>query len=153
MVMSLIAAASAYGWLLAFLKVPAAATNLLLTISDNRIVLLLLINILLLVLGTIMDMAPLILITTPILYPVVVTALGMSPIQFGIMLILNLGIGLCTPPVGSALFVGCAIGKIPIEKAAKAMLPIYLMMIIVLMMITFIPAISLFVPNLIMGAP
>ena len=153
MVMSLIAAASAYGWLLAYLKVPAAATNLLLTISDNKVVLLLLINLLLLILGTIMDMAPLILITTPILYPVVVTALGMSPIQFGIMLILNLGIGLCTPPVGSALFVGCAIGKIPIEKAAKAMLPLYLMMIIVLLMITFIPAISLFVPNLIMGAP
>jgi len=153
MVMSLIAAASAYGWLLAYLKVPAAATNRLLTISDNRVVLLLLINVLLLVLGTIMDMAPLILITTPILYPVVVTTLGMSPIQFGIMLILNLGIGLCTPPVGSALFVGCAIGKIPIEKAAKAMLPLYLMMIIVLLMITFIPSISLFIPNLIMGAP
>ena len=100
-----------------------------------------------------MDMAPLILITTPILFPVVVTTMGMSPIQFGIMLILNLGIGLVTPPVGSALFVGCAIGKIPIEKAAKSMLPLYLMMIIVLLMITFIPAISLFVPNLIMGTP
>ncbi|MGL1893014.1 MAG: TRAP transporter large permease [Spirochaetaceae bacterium] len=151
MVMSLIAAASAFGWLLAFLKVPAAATNLLLTISENKIILLLLINVMLLLLGTIMDMAPLILITTPILYPVVVTALGMSPIQFGIMLILNLGIGLCTPPVGSALFVGCAIGKIPIEKAAKAMLPLYSMMIVVLLLITFVPAISLTIPNLIMG--
>lgn len=153
MVMSLIAAASAFGWLLAYLKVPAAATNLLLTVTDNKIILLLMINVMLLLLGTIMDMAPLILITTPILYPVVVTSLGMDPIQFGIMLILNLGIGLCTPPVGSALFVGCAIGKIPIEKAAKAMLPLYSMMIIVLLLITFIPAISLFVPNLVLGAP
>lgn len=152
MVMSLIAAASAFGWLLAYLKVPAAATNLLLSITENKILLLLMINVMLLILGTIMDMAPLILITTPILYPVVVTALGMSPIQFGVMLILNLGIGLCTPPVGSALFVGCAIGRVSIEKATKSMLPLYFMMIIVLLLITFVPSISLFIPNLIMGA-
>ncbi|MBL7005900.1 MAG: TRAP transporter large permease [Spirochaetia bacterium] len=152
MVMSLIAAASAFGWLLAYLKIPAAATKALLTITENKILLLLLINLLLIILGTIMDMAPLILITTPILYPVVVGTLGMSPIQFGVMLILNLGIGLTTPPVGSALFVGCAIGKISIEKAAKAMLPLYLMMIIVLLMVTFIPGLVMFIPNLIMGA-
>lgn len=152
MVMSLIAAASAYGWLLAFLRIPAAATNLLLGLTENRIALLLLINLLLLLLGTIMDMAPLILITTPILYPVAVSSLGMSPIQFGVMLILNLGIGLCTPPVGSALFVGCAIGRIPIEKAARAMLPLYLMMIVVLMLVTFVPQIVLFIPNWLMGA-
>ena len=151
MVMSLIAAASAFGWLLAYLKIPAAATSALLTISENRVVLLLLINILLIGLGTIMDMAPLILITTPILYPVVVTTLGMSPIQFGVMLILNLGIGLTTPPVGSALFVGCAIGDISIEKATKAMLPLYFMMIIVLLMVTFIPGLVMFIPNLVMG--
>ncbi len=151
MVMSLIAAASAFGWLLAYLKIPAAATSALLTISENRVVLLLLINILLIGLGTIMDMAPLILITTPILYPVVVTTLGMSPIQFGVMLILNLGIGLTTPPVGSALFVGCAIGKISIEKATKGMLPLYTMMIIVLLMVTFIPDLVMFIPNLVMG--
>ena len=99
-----------------------------------------------------MDMAPLILITTPILYPVVVTTLGMSPIQFGVMLILNLGIGLTTPPVGSALFVGCAIGDISIEKATKGMLPLYVMMIIVLLMVTFIPGLVMFIPNLIMGS-
>ncbi|MCD6397302.1 MAG: TRAP transporter large permease [Spirochaetaceae bacterium] len=151
MVMSLIAAASAFGWLLAYLKIPAAATSALLTISENRVVLLLMINLLLIGLGTIMDMAPLILITTPILYPVVVTALGMSPIQFGVMLILNLGIGLTTPPVGSALFVGCAIGKISIEKATKGMLPLYTMMIIVLLMVTFIPDLVMFIPNLVMG--
>ena len=96
-------------------------------------------------------MAPLILITTPILYPVVVGSLGMSPIQFGVMLILNLGIGLTTPPVGSALFVGCAIGKISIEKATKGMLPLYVMMIIVLLMVTFIPGLVMLIPNLIMG--
>ncbi|RKX88263.1 MAG: hypothetical protein DRP58_00895 [Spirochaetes bacterium] len=151
MVMSLIAAASAFGWLLAYLKIPAAATSALLTISENRVVLLLLINVLLIGLGTIMDMAPLILITTPILYPVVVTTLGMSPIQFGVMLILNLGIGLTTPPVGSALFVGCAIGDISIEKATKGMLPLYFMMIIVLLMVTFIPGLVMFIPNLVMG--
>jgi tripartite ATP-independent transporter DctM subunit len=150
MVMSLIAAASAFGWLLAFLKVPALATNLLLSVTENRIVLLLLINLLLLLLGCIMDMAPLILITTPILYPVVVKSLGMSPIQFGIVLMLNLGIGLCTPPVGSALFVGCAVGKISIEKATRAMLPFYLMMIVVLLLVTFIPEISMTIPNMVM---
>jgi tripartite ATP-independent transporter DctM subunit len=150
MVMSLIAAASAFGWLLAFLKVPAKATEALLGISHNRVVLLLLINLLLLGLGCIMDMAPLILITTPILYPVVVKTLGMSPIQFGIMLMLNLGIGLCTPPVGSALFVGCAVGKISIEEATKAMVPFYITMIVVLLLITFVPDFSMFIPNLVM---
>lgn len=151
MVMSLIAAASAFGWLLAFLQIPAAATKMLLTFSSSRIILLLLINLLLILLGTIMDMAPLILITTPILYPVVVGALGMSPIQFGVMLILNLGIGLTTPPVGSALFVGCSIGKISIEKATKGMLPMYVAMIIVLLFITFVPGLVMFIPNLVMG--
>ncbi|NQT60545.1 MAG: TRAP transporter large permease [Bacteroidetes bacterium] len=151
MVMSLIAAASAFGWLLAYLKIPAAATSALLKITDNKILLLLLINLFLIFLGTIMDMAPLILITTPILYPVVVGTLGMSPIQFGVMLILNLGIGLTTPPVGSALFVGCAIGKISIEKATKAMIPLYLMMIIVLLLVTFIPDLVMFIPNMVMG--
>ncbi len=104
--MSLIAAASAFGWLLAFLRIPQSVTNFLLGISDSPIILLLLINVMLLVLGAIMDMAPLIIIVTPILFPVVVGQLGMNEIQFGIMLILNLAIGLCTPPVGSALLLG-----------------------------------------------
>jgi tripartite ATP-independent transporter DctM subunit len=150
MVMALIAAASSFGWLMAFLRIPALATEALLTISHNKTVLLLLINLLLLVLGTIMDMAPLILITTPILYPVVVGALGLSPVHFGIMLILNLAIGLTTPPVGSALFVGCAIGRIKIEKVVGAMLPMWLVMVAVLMLITFVPEITMFVPNLLM---
>ncbi len=148
MVMSLIAAASSFGYLLAFLRIPQAITNALIGISDNKIVLLLLINIMLLLLGTIMDMAPLIIICTPILYPVVVGALGMNPVQFGVVMILNLAIGLCTPPVGSALFVGCAVGKISIEKAMKSMLPFYSVMIIVLLCITFIPQLTLAIPSL-----
>jgi len=148
MVMSLIAAANAFGWLLAYLRIPAAVTSFLLGLSHNPVVLLLLINLMLLMLGCIMDMAPLIIITTPILYPVLVNSLGMDPVQFGIMLILNLSIGLCTPPVGSALFVGCAVGKISIEKAAKGMLPFYLAMIAVLVLVTFVPAMSTAIPNL-----
>lgn len=148
MVMSLIAAASSFGYLLAYLRIPQAITNALISISDNRIVLLLMINVMLLLLGTIMDMAPLIIICTPILYPVVVGALGMNPVQFGVVMILNLAIGLCTPPVGSALFVGCAVGKISIEKATKSMLPFYLVMVIVLIAITFIPQLTLAIPSL-----
>lgn len=147
MVMALIASASAFGWFMAYLRIPAIATQALLGITQNRIALLLLINALLLLLGMIMDMAPLILITTPILYPVVVGALGMSPIHFGIMLILNLAIGLCTPPVGSALFVGCAVGKITIEKAVKSMLPMYAAMVAVLLLITFVPELTMVIPD------
>ncbi len=150
MVMTLIASASAFSWLMAYLRIPAKATEMLLSITDNKILLLMLINVLLLLLGMIMDMAPLILIVTPILYPVVVEKLGMSPIHFGIMLMINLAIGLCTPPVGSALFVGCAIGKISIEKATKAMIPFYIAMIVVLFLVTYIPQITMFLPNLIM---
>ena len=150
MVMSLIASASAFGYLMAYMRIPALATHALLSITSNRVGLLLLINVMLLLLGMIMDMAPLILITTPILFPVVVGALGLSPIHFGIILMLNLGIGLATPPVGSALFVGCAVGKITVEEATKAMLPFYAVMIVVLLLITFIPDIVMFVPNLVM---
>jgi TRAP-type C4-dicarboxylate transport system permease large subunit len=96
-----------------------------------------------------MDMAPLILITTPILYPVVVNTLGMDPVHFGIIMMLNLGIGLCTPPVGSALFVGCAIGKISIEKATKGLLPFYVFMVMNLLLITFVPQITMWIPNMI----
>lgn len=150
LVLSLIAAAKAFGHMLALLQVPALATNALLTVTENKILLLLLINLLVLVLGCIMDMAPLILILTPILLPVV-TSLGMDPIQFGVVLILNLAIGLCTPPVGGALFVGCAIGKVSIERMTKSLLPFYAVMVIVLLMITFIPELVMFIPNLLMG--
>ncbi len=150
MVLSLIAAANAFGWLLALLRVPALVTEGLLALSENPIVILLLINLMLLVLGMIMDMAPLIVITTPILLPVVTQVVGMSPIQFGIVMMLNLGIGLATPPVGTALFVGCAVGGTTIEKATKAMLPMYVAMIVVLLIVTFMPAMSMTIPALFM---
>ncbi|WP_304222065.1 TRAP transporter large permease [Gracilinema caldarium] len=150
MVMALIAAASAFGWLMAYLRIPAKATEALLSVTHNKVLLLILINVLLLLLGMIMDMAPLILITTPILYPVAVGSLGMSPVHFGIMLILNLAIGLTTPPVGSALFVGCAVGKIRIEQVVKTMLPMWLVMFAVLMLITFVPEITMWIPDMLM---
>ena len=108
----------------------------------------LIINLLLLLLGCVMDMAPLILIMTPILGPICITQLGMDPVHFGAMLIFNLAIGLCTPPVGSALFVGCAIGKTKIEKTSVNMLPLYAVMVAMLLLITFVPQVTMFLPNL-----
>ena len=148
-VMALIATSSAFGWMLAYLKVPALATQTLLSISDNKYVILLVLNALLLFLGCIMDMAPLILITTPILLPVA-TKIGVDPIHFGIIMMLNLSIGLLTPPVGSPLFVGCAIGNISIEKLSRTMIPFYVTMITVLMLITYVPQLVMFIPKLLM---
>lgn len=147
MVVSLLATASAFGWLLAALNVPALVTNTLLSISDNKVVILLLINLLLLFLGCIMDMAPLIVICTPILLPVA-ASFGMSPYQFGIMILLNLAIGMCTPPVGVVLFAGCSVGKMKIEELIKGILPFYATMIVVLMLVTFVPQLSEFLPSL-----
>lgn len=147
MVFSLIAAAGAFGWMMAFLKVPAIITHGVLSISDNPLVILFAMNILLLFLGAVMDMAPLIVIMTPILLPVA-TACGMSPVQFGVMLIYNLAIGLCTPPVGSALFVGCGIAKLPMERVGKAMIPMYAAMFIGLMLVTFVPQFSMMLPTM-----
>ncbi|RDW21894.1 hypothetical protein CWR48_02320 [Oceanobacillus arenosus] len=147
MVLFLIGASSAFGWLLALLKVPAMVSEALLTVSPNNAVTILIILVILLLLGMVMDMAPLILITTPILLPVAISA-GMDPVHFGVVLILTLGIGLVTPPVGSVLFVGSAIGKMSIEKASKAMLPFYAVMIILLLMVAYIPQIVLFLPNI-----
>lgn len=147
MVMFLIAASSGFGWLLAVLKVPAMATNAILAISPNDIVTLLLINLILLLLGMVMDMAPLILITTPILLPIAVN-IGIDPVHFGVLLVLNLAIGLVTPPVGSVLFVGAAIGRLSIEKVAKSMLPFYAVLIIVLLLVTFVPSIVMYLPNI-----
>ncbi|MCF6097477.1 TRAP transporter large permease [Thermovorax subterraneus] len=149
-VMALIATSNAFGWMLAYLKVPALVTKALLSISSNKYVVLLVINVLLLLLGCIMDMAPLILITTPILLPVAVQ-IGVDPVHFGIIMMLNLAIGLLTPPVGSTLFVGCAIGNISIEKLSRTMIPFYLTMIAVLLLITYVPGIVMFMPNLLMG--
>ena len=150
MVMALIGVSSAFGWVVAYLRIPAKLTNLLLGISGNKIILLLLINLLLLVMGTMMDMICSILIITPILLPVV-TAIGMSPIQLGVIMILNLGIGLITPPVGVLLFVCSAISKRSIEQLTKGMLPFYVVMVAVLLFITFVPAFSTALPDLIYG--
>jgi tripartite ATP-independent transporter DctM subunit len=147
MVLILIACAAAFGEAMTYLHVPARLTEGLTSLTDNRILLLLMINVLLLGLGMIMDMAALIVIVTPILLPVV-TGLGMDPVQFGIVLLLNLAIGLCTPPVGSTLFVGCALGEITMEEAARGLWPFYLAMVVVLLLVTFVPGLSLWLPYL-----
>jgi tripartite ATP-independent transporter DctM subunit len=147
MVMVLIAFASAFGYIMALMRMPAHVTEFFLTLSHNKYVILLLINLMLLVLGCLMDMAPLILICTPILLPVV-TSFGVDPVHFGIILIVNLGIGLLTPPVGSVLFVGCAVGNVTIEQVARTIWPFYIVMIVVLMLVTYIPALSLWIPSL-----
>lgn len=146
-VMILIATSSVFGNCLTMLHVPDLAANAITSISSNPVVIAILLNVILLVLGMIMDMAPIILIATPILLPIAVE-IGIDPIQFGIMMVLNCGIGLLTPPVGAVLFIGSAVGKTPMEKVVKATLPFYLCMIITLLLITFIPDISLLIPKL-----
>ncbi len=146
MVMMVIGGAGAFGWLMARLQIPAAMIEFMRGISDNPYVIFLLINVILLVLGCFMDMAPLIIICTPIFFPVV-TSYGMDPVHFGMILILNLGIGLCTPPVGSVLFVGCAVGKIPILQAVRGIWPFYFACFATLMLVTYVPAISLYLPR------
>ncbi|WP_029910521.1 TRAP transporter large permease [Pelobacter seleniigenes] len=148
-VLILISTSSIFGFLLTRLNVPSLAAKAILGLTDNTIILALLLNLILLVLGVIMDMAPIILIATPILLPIA-TSIGISPIQFGIMMILNCGIGLLTPPVGSVLFIGSAVGEVSIERLVKAILPFYLLMIITLLLLTFIPAISLYLPSVFM---
>lgn len=149
MIYGLIAAASAFGWMMTYLNVPQIATNFLLSVSTNKYVILLLINIILLVLGCFMDLTPLVLIMTPILLPVV-KSFGMDPVQFGVVMMLNLGIGLCTPPVGTALFTGCAIAGRKIESVSKATLPLYVPMLVVLLLVTYIPGLTMALPNLLM---
>ncbi len=146
-VLILIATSAAFGYCLTVLHVPAKAANLIKSISTNPVAIALMLNAILLLLGCIMDMAPIILIATPILLPVA-QSIGISTVQFGIMVILNCGIGLLTPPVGSVLFIGSAIAKLPMEKVVKATLPFYLCMLITLLLITFVPQISLWLPAL-----
>jgi len=148
-VLILIATSNAFGYCLTTLHVPDLASKAIIGLTSNKIVIALLIDLIILVLGCIMDMAPIILIATPILLPIAVS-IGINPIQFGIMMVLNCGIGLLTPPVGAVLFIGSAVGKLPMEKVVKATVPFYICMIIVLIMITFIPQISLFLPSLFM---
>jgi tripartite ATP-independent transporter DctM subunit len=147
MVMILIACTGAFAYLLTFYQVPTKMSVFLTGISDNPVVILLMINLMLLLLGMIMDMAALILICTPIFLPIA-NSIGIDPYQFGMILLMNLGLGLCTPPVGSCLFVGCAVGGVKLEDAVKTIWPFYLAILIALMLTTFIPSISLTLPGI-----
>lgn len=147
MIVFLIGASSIMSWILAFTNVPTYVTDLILGISNNPIVILLIMNLLLLVVGTFMDATPAILIFTPIFLPIA-QSLGMDSIQFGIMLVFNLCIGTITPPVGNTLFVGCRVAKTKVEGVIKSILPFYAAIFVVLMLVTFIPQLSLFIPTL-----
>lgn len=146
-VMLLIGTSTAMSWIMSYENLPQNISATLISLTNSKIIILLIINIILLIVGTFMDMTPAVLIFTPILLPVVIQ-LGMTPLQFGIMMVLNLCIGLCTPPVGSVLFVGCGIANTTIIDVIKPMLPFYLAMIVVLLLITYIPELSLFLPKL-----
>ena len=147
MVMMLIGFSVAFGYMMAIMQIPAKVTQFFLSISENKYVFLMLVNILLLLLGTFMDLAPMLLICTPIFMPVILK-LGIDPVHFGMIMILNLGIGLITPPVGPTLFVGCAIGKVTMEEVSKELWPFYGAMCMALLLVTYVPAISLWLPGL-----
>ena len=148
-VMILIGFAASFGYILTLMEIPMKITTAFLTLSDNRYVILMCINVMLLLLGTVMDMAPLILILTPILLPVII-GIGVDPVHFGMIMLVNLGIGLITPPVGAVLFVGAAVGKVTIENTVKALLPFYVALFLVLMLVTYVPAISLWLPSMVL---
>ncbi len=145
-VLALIATSAAMSWILSYENIPQSISAGLLALSDNPLLILLIINIILLVVGAFMDMTPAVLIFTPIFLPVAV-ACGMSPLHFGIMMVLNLSIGLVSPPVGSVLFVACAIAKVRLEQLLKPLLPMYVAMFVVLMLVTYVPAISEWLPQ------
>lgn len=146
-VMLLVGASMAMSWIISYENIPQNVSAALIAISNSRIIILLIINLILLLVGTFMDMTPAVLIFTPIFLPVVMQ-LGVDPIHFGIIMVLNLCIGLCTPPVGSVLFIGCAIAGTSIAKVIKPLLPLFIAMLVSLLLITFIPQISLFLPKL-----
>ena len=146
-VMILVGSSQAMGWVLAYEQIPQTVSSALLAISENKFAILLIINLLLLIVGTFMDMTPAVLIFTPILLPVV-TKLGIEPIHFGIFMIANLCIGLCTPPVGTCLFIGCGVGNTTIAKVVKPLIPIFIAMAIGLLLITYVPAFSTWLPSL-----
>ena len=147
LILFVIGSAASFGWLLAYLQVPTAAVEMLTSLTDDKIKILLMLNLLLLVLGTFMDLAPLIIICTPIFLPVA-KAFGVDPVHFGIILVLNAGLGLITPPVGSVLFVGSAIGKIGVMQAVRTLWPFYIAALTVLMLVVFVPQLSLWLPTM-----
>ena len=145
-VLLLVATCIGLSWIMAYENIPQNVSAGLLGISDNPIVILLIINLILLIVGVFMDMTPAVLIFTPIFLPIV-SAMGVDPTHFGIIMVLNLSVGLCTPPVGSVLFIGCSVANIKIDKVIKPLLPMFLAMILVLLMVTYIPQISLWLPQ------
>ena len=147
MVMMLIGFSVAFGYMMTLMQIPAKITYFFLNISDNKYAFLFMVNILLLVLGTFMDLAPMLLICTPIFMPII-AKLGIHPVHFGMVMILNLGIGLITPPVGPTLFVGCAVGKVTMEQVSKELWPFYGAMCMALLLVTYVPALSLWIPGL-----
>jgi tripartite ATP-independent transporter DctM subunit len=149
MVMIMIGFSVAFGYMMALMRVPAKASELFLSIADDKYTLLLLINVLLLFLGTFMDLAPMLLICTPIFLPII-TKFGIDPVHFGIIMILNLGIGLLTPPVGPTLAVGCAIGKVTMEAVSRSIMVFYVPMLVVLLLVTYLPELSLWLPRLLL---
>lgn len=150
MVMIIIGTSSAFGWLLAYLKVPEMVAGGILNLTSNKILVLLIINAILLLFGMFMDMAAIITITTPILLPIAMQV-GMDPVHYGAMMVLNLGIGVLTPPVGNTLFIGSAISGLKIEALAKSMIPMYIVMVVTLLVITYFPAVVMTVPALLMN--
>ena len=150
-VLILISLSTAFGWVLTFLRIPALVASFILSITTSKILILIMLNVMLLLLGMLMDMSSIIIIATPILLPVIMQ-IGIDPVHFGVILVLNLGIGLITPPVGSTLFIGSAISGVKIEKLSKTMLPFYAVMIIVLVMITYFPAIVMTIPDIVLPA-
>jgi len=148
-VMILIGFAAAFGYVMTLMQIPQQITAAITSVSSNQIVVLMLINVLLLLLGTLMDMAPLILIMTPILMPVILS-IGIDPVHFGMIMMVNLGMGLITPPVGAVLFVGSAVAKLPIEQVVKALYPFFGALLLVLVAVTYMPWLSLWLPNLLL---
>jgi len=134
-------------WIMSYENIPQEVSKGLLNLSDNPFVILLVINFILLAVGIFMDMTPAVLIFTPIFLPVVTSQLGMDPIHFGIIMVMNLSIGLGTPPVGSLLFIGCSVAQVGIKDVIKPLLPLFIAMLIVLMLVTYIPSLSLWLPN------
>jgi tripartite ATP-independent transporter DctM subunit len=142
----IIGTAAAFSWLMAYLHVPRSLVAAMNAVSENPLVVILLLNVLMLLLGTFMDMGPMIIIATPIFLPVA-QAYGIDPVHFGVIMILNLGIGLNTPPVGAVQFVACAVGKISVWQAMRSIWPFYGAGLVVLLLVTYIPALSLWLPS------
>jgi tripartite ATP-independent transporter DctM subunit len=150
MVMIMIGFSVAFGYMMALMRIPALAAEFFTSISSDKYTFLLYVNILLLILGTFMDLAPMLLICTPVFLPVI-QKFGIDPVHFGIIMIFNLGIGLLTPPVGPTLAVGCAIGKVTMEQVSRSIMMFYVPMLIVLGLVTYIPALTLWLPSVLLG--